>query len=464
MDTSRANVFTQGPLAATLARTALPIIFVMSMNGLLAVTDAVFLGYFAGADALSAVTLMFPAYMLLASLATLISSGMSSVLARKLGAGQIEDARSSFAGAHGLCLLVAALAMLLFLVAGSGLTRLAADGDEGIAGMAHKYLAITLLFSPLFFLLTVHGDALRNEGRAGLMAAISLVVSTANIGFDYVVIACLGFGVAGAALGTGAAQVLAMTGVVVFRTRGDTPLRLQTLSAKQLTCDWARILALGAPQSLGFLGTAIGSAATVTALQIYAPADYETNVAAYGVVTRILTFAYLPLLGFCQALQSMIGNNLGAGLLHRSDGVLRIGLAAAIGYCLTLQILLTVYARQAGGIFSDAPALAEEIAHILPMIVGLYFASGPHLVIASYFQARGKAAVAGLLSLLKPYVFFVPLVFVLPAAVGANGIWLASPIAEGCLAVACLTLLALLARRDKARLGLFLKKMEEPGE
>jgi Na+-driven multidrug efflux pump len=90
---SHANSFLTGPLGPIYARTALPIIFVMGMNGALAVVDALFLGHFAGADALAAVTLMFPLYMLIVALATLVSSGMSSILARHLGAGRTGGAR-----------------------------------------------------------------------------------------------------------------------------------------------------------------------------------------------------------------------------------------------------------------------------------------------------------------------------------------------------------------------------------
>lgn len=76
------NPFITGPLAPIFVRTALPIILVMSMNGLLTVVDAIFLGRYVGADALGAVTLMFPIYMLIVAMATLVSNGMSSILAR----------------------------------------------------------------------------------------------------------------------------------------------------------------------------------------------------------------------------------------------------------------------------------------------------------------------------------------------------------------------------------------------
>lgn len=71
---SLTNSYLAGPLGPIYARTALPISFVMGMNGLLAVADALFLGHFVGAQALGAVTLMFPLYMLIVALATLVCS------------------------------------------------------------------------------------------------------------------------------------------------------------------------------------------------------------------------------------------------------------------------------------------------------------------------------------------------------------------------------------------------------
>ncbi|MGR3723400.1 MATE family efflux transporter [Abyssibius alkaniclasticus] len=100
------NPYTHGPLGAVFAKTALPIILVMGMNGLLAVADALFLGHYVGAAALGAVTLMFPLYMFITALATLVASGMSSILARHLGAGHINAAQRVFAGAHGLARLL----------------------------------------------------------------------------------------------------------------------------------------------------------------------------------------------------------------------------------------------------------------------------------------------------------------------------------------------------------------------
>ncbi|MFC6655434.1 MATE family efflux transporter [Roseibium salinum] len=453
-DTSRANAYISGALLPTLFKTALPII-VMSMNGLLTVVDAIFLGTFVGPDALSAVTLMFPAYMLLAALAVLVSSGMSSILARHLGGGRASDAGAVFAGAHGLALCLSALAMVLFWIFGRQVTLAAAEGAVSVAEMAYTYLSITVTFSPLLFVLSINADALRNEGRVTLMAALSLFVSLANIACNYVLIVILDLGVAGSAYGTVLAQTLAFTALLAFRLTGKTLLRPNALTPFSLTSNWPSILSLGTPQSLSFIGIALGSAATFTMLQRIGADGYETTVAAFGIITRIMTFAYLPLLGLAQALQSMIGNNFGALLYQRSDNTVRLGLAVAFVYCAGVQAVLSVFARPIGLLFVDDTAVAGEVARILPSIIAMYFMAGPLFIVATYFQSIGDAKRAVLLSLAKPYVFFIPLVITLPAFVGERGIWLASPSGETLLLVLTLAVLAITARSSPARWGLF---------
>ncbi len=454
------NMFTHGPLGAIFAKTALPIIFVMSMNGLLAVVDAVFLGVFVGPDALGAVTLMFPLYMLIVSLATLVASGMSSLLARHLGGGRHDEARAVFAGAHGLALSLSVGLFLLFLTFGRQVTLLAAGGSAPLAEMGHNYLGITVMFSPVLFVLSVNSDALRNEGRVGFMAAMSLLVSLANIGFNYVLIALLGLGVAGSAYGTVMAQALAFAIILAFRLRGRTELRPSALLHHSPMAAWKRILALGAPQSLNFIGLALGSAAIIAALQLIETGTYATTVSAYGIITRIMTFTFLPLLGLSHALQSITGNNYGAELWRRSDDSLRLGMMIALLYCLIAEIVLIGFARPIGFLFVEDGEVVSEVERIMPMMVAMFFAAGPLVMIATYFQAIGDAGRAAILGLSKPYLFAIPLTFLLPLAFGEKGIWMAGPAAEILLLGLTAIVLSTTARRQELKWGLFKEAAE----
>ncbi|MEP3279239.1 MAG: MATE family efflux transporter [Stappiaceae bacterium] len=449
------NSFTDGPLGTIYLKTALPIIFVMGMNGLLSVADAVFLGIFVGPEALAAVTLMFPIYMLIVALSTLVSNGMSSLLARFLGAGEMENARAVFAGAHGLAVLLGANLILLFLLLGQPMTLLAAGGSEELAQMGLIYLRITVLFSPLLFVLSVNSDALRNEGRVGFMAAMSLLVSVANIGFNYVLIAGFDMGVAGSAYGTASAQALAFAIILAFRLFGNTSLRPSTVLRYSVRRYWGQMLALGAPQSLNFIGLALGSAAIITALQWVGSPGYADTVSAYGIITRVITFAFLPLLGLSFAMQTITGNNYGAALWRRSDATLRIALWVAFIYCAVVQGVVMSLPSQIGSIFVDDPAVIAEVARILPVMTSVFFLMGPLMMVATYFQAIGSAANAAILGLTKTYAFAIPLTFLLPVWFGEIGVWYAGPLAEVMLLGLTVAVLWKVAQNTQLKWGIF---------
>ena len=452
---TQTNTYLTGPLGPIYAKTALPIIFVMGMNGLLAVADALFLGHFAGHQALAAVTLMFPLYMLVVALATLVSSGMSSILARHLGASRLHDANRVFAGAQGLAVALGMVLILLFLVFGKTVVVLAAVGSEMLAELGLIYLRITVIAAPMMFVLSVNSDALRNEGLVLLMAAMSLLTSVANICFNYLLIGIFEMGVAGSAYGTALAQALALSTILAFRVYSNTGLQPSVIWRHSPLSNWGQILALGAPQSLNFIGLALGSAAILVALQWVESAQYDATVSAYGIITRLITFAFLPLLGLAHAMQTITGHNFGAGAFQRSDNSLRTAVLAAFIYCLVLQTSMTAFAQQIGAMFVDDRIVISEVGRILPIISAGFFLAGPMMMIAMHFQAIGNAGLAAILGLSKPYIFAIPLTFALSGNVGELGIWLAAPFAE--LLLLCLTgaVLMHLAHHRSLRWGLF---------
>lgn len=453
------NPFLDGPLPAIFARTALPIIFVMSMNGLLTVADALFLGHYVGEAALAAVTVVFPLYMLIAAFATIVASGMASLLARHLGGQRLDAAHEVFASAHWLALGAGAVLIALFVLFGQAVIALAAGGDGEIIPLATTYLRILVVFSPVFFLLSVNFDALRSEGRMGFMAASSLLVSLGNIGFNYLLIAVFELGVAGSAYGTILAQALALGIIVAYRVRARTVLRPTAFLGRITTSGWGGILALGAPQGLNFLGVALGSSAILVALQRVGTPDYAATVTAYGIVTRVLTFAILPILGLSQAMQTVTGNNHGAGQWRRKNESLGLGLGVALVLCILVQIVATFFARPIGTVFVDDPRVVAEVAAIMPVMVALYVLSGPHIMLAAHFQAIGDAPRAAILGLSKPYLFAIPLTFALPLLFGAEAIWWTTPAAEAMLAMLTGLVLLQTARRNSLRWGL----LERPG-
>jgi putative MATE family efflux protein len=444
------NGFLAGSMPSLYLKTAAPIILVMGMNGLLTIVDAYFLGAFVGAEALAAVTLMFPLFMVITALATLVGFGLASVMARLLGASDYDRARRVLVGAHGLSLVISLLLMAAFRLGGTELIGRMANGSDELARMGNAYISILVWFSPLVFLLSVHGDALRSEGKLALMAGATVLVSLANIVFNYVLIVVLDWSVAGSAWGTVFAQSLALAIIVAYRIRGETVLKLSSLPPS----SWGEMLALGSPQSLSFIGIALGSGAVIAAIQLWDPEGYAATVAAYGIVTRILTFTFLPLMGLSMAMQTIVGNNFGAALWTRTDDGLLFGLGAAFVYCLAVQVSLVSARGGIGGLFVDDTDTIAALRHILPMVTLAYFISGPMMIISGYFQAIGDAPRALLLSVTRTYLFSIPLIFSLPLLIGPDGIWLAGASAELLMVAVVAVVLARARRSNGFRFGL----------
>jgi putative MATE family efflux protein len=454
LSTPHDNIYLAGPLPALFARTATPIIVVMGVNGLFTVVDAYFLGVYVGADALTAVTLMFPLYMLLVALSTLVSNGFASVFARLVGGGDRDRAHIVFAQAVQLALVVCAVLIALFLMAGNNLSLMAANGNAALAGMGYTYISILILCSPLVFVLSINIAALRSEGLLTAMAAITLMSALLNILFDYLFIVELGAGVAGSAYGTVLAQLCAMTAVILYRksTASGTPARRMRLWPG--SGHWRELLALGAPSSLGYIGMSLSAGLTLYCLQLWAAETYAATAGAFGIITRLITFTFLPLLGLSMAFQTIAGNNYGARLPARTDGSIKLALMLALVYCVTVELVFLSTRSRIGYIFIRDDVIVGEIARILPFVVFTMFIFGPVMMIGSYFQAIGDAPRAALLGLSRTYMFALPLTFMLPFWFGEPGIWYAGIVAELLVMITAMLVLMHRKRRTGKRWGL----------
>lgn len=452
------SAFLSAPLGPLFLRTALPIIVVMMLSGLQNVIDAIFLGQVVGAVAVAAVSAIFPVTMIAIALSSLVNSGMSSRLARRLGAGEIDAARAVFASAHGLALVVSCLLISGMLIGGEALTRATSGGDADVAVMSITYLAITLGAAPVMFLLGLHVDALRCEGRAPVMALLSVLVTLFNIALNGLFIVYLDMGVAGSAWGTVLAQALGFALLLGLRARIDTPLPLTALKAGRWWGGWGRMLALGAPLSLSFIGLALVSSITITMLQVTDSPTYKSTLAAYGIATRLVGFAFLPLMGLAQGLQAIVGNLVGARMYDRSDRALMIALGVGLAYCGALELVFQLASPALGRMFVDDALVVSELGRILRHTSALYVVTGPVLLLGLYFQSVGDAGRAGLLTLPKTLVVQPVLIVALGFALGEPGIWIAAPIGDAVLAT--LAVVVLLRARRPGRAGLGVR--EEP--
>jgi putative MATE family efflux protein len=452
MDSANANnMFLHGSLPTLFFRTAAPIILIMTFNGLYVVADAYFIGIYAGADALSAVSLIFPMMMMMLALGTLVSGGMSSILARHLGAGRRAEANRTFTGAHILSLGVVAVVYLIYFLFGRSIIEAGSGGASGVADNAAAFMTVMVVFAPISYFLTLNIDGLRCEGRLGFMTLVTISATLLNIAFNWLFMGGFGWGVVGSAFGSILAQGICLLVVLSYRLRNRGVLRLGALGR---VAEWRQILALGIPSSFGFLGISLNSAAVITNIRLWEGAHYVEVIAAYGVVTRLLTFAYLPMMGVSIAFQTIAGNNFGARMMARTNGSLKLALLFAALYCGVIQIVAQLYANELGNFFAGNADIGRQVGRILPWTTLVYVLCSLPVILSGYFQAIGEAGNAGILGLGRTYLLSIPLLFILPHVFGEPGIWMAAPVADIAMVGIIIIVLAINAAKRGWRFGL----------
>lgn len=449
------NYLTQ-PIGKLFLTTALPIIMIMVVNGLFNLVDAYFLGIFVGSAALTAVTVMFPVQMLIYSLTTMISNGFASIVARRLGAKDLRGAADSFAVAILLGIGLSIVMMVVFLLFGEKLVSWVTDGDPQLTQMAWTYMSIMMFTSPLIFILSVQFDGLRSEGKMGFLTIISLSVTLLNMLFNYVFIVILDMGVAGSAWGTVAAQLCSLSAIMIYRLRGFSKLGFHMPNMSTFVRVAKENLALGAPLSLNYLSISLIAGSVVAMLKFYGGDNYTVTVGAYGIITRLMTFAFMPLLGISMAFQSIAGNNFGGNEAARVNISTKTALLVAFGYCILIEVVFMSFPGQLAASFvKDAPMIAET-ARVLPFVMIMYFTVGPTIILSGFYQAIGDAKRAAILSLSRNYLIGFPLLMLVPRFFGEPGIWYASPIGDVIMIGLTTTVLSIAQRRKGYRAGIFL--------
>jgi len=449
------NYLTQ-PIGKLFLTTALPIIMIMVVNGLFNLVDAYFLGIFVGATALTAVTVMFPVQMLIYSLTTMISNGFASIVARRLGADDLRGAADSFAVAIVMGMAVSFVLMLVFLAFGYPLVEWVTDADPELTAMAWTYMSIMMFTSPLVFILSIQFDALRSEGKMGFMTLVSLSVTLLNMLFNYLFIVTFDMGVAGSAWGTVAAQLCSLTAIMAYRLRGFSKLGFHMPDLSTFKRIAKENLALGAPLSLNYLSISLIAGSVVAMLKFYGSEDYTVTVGAYGIITRLMTFSFMPLLGISMAFQSIAGNNFGGNQPDRVNISTKTALLVALGYCLIIEVVFLSFPTQIAGSFVNDEKMISEVGRILPFFMVMYFTVGPSIILSGFFQAIGDAKRAAILSLSRNYLIGLPLLSIVPRFLGETGIWIASPIGDVIMLSLTVVVLIVAQKRKGYRGGVFL--------
>ncbi len=377
------------PIVGPLLRLALPTVAVLVVQTFVGVAEIYFVG-FLGTDALAGMTLVFPVLMLMTMMANgAIGGGVSSAVARALGAGRRHDADALVV--HGLVVGAAFGLAFTALVLGAGGPLFGALGGSGAAvAAAERYAAFVFGAAALIWTVNLMAAALRGAGQVKVPALVSLGGAVIVVPLSPALIFGLGplprLGIAGAGIAIVIYYVLALAVLSAYLRAPRSPLRLGRARLEgRLFRD---ILSVGGLSAVGTVQTNLTVAVFTALVGRYGTAA----LAGYGLASR-LDYVLIPLLfGLGTATIAMVGQSVGAGRMDRAWRIAWI--SAAIGTAVTEAIGLSAAAFPAHwmGLFTADGQVIAAGGQYLRIAGPFYGLVGLGMML--YFAAQGAKRVA----------------------------------------------------------------------
>lgn len=410
----------------SLMRFALPNIIMMVFLSMYTIVDGMFISRYVGTLALSAVNMTYPLNCVEMALGIMLASGGSAVIARQLGEGAQTDARHNFS----FLLVVSVCISLVFLLAGIFTLKPivhALGASEAQFELCCTYARILLLFSPAFFLQTAFQTLFITAGRPGLGLAATVGGGLTNIVLDYVFIARLHWGIAGAAVATGLGYLVpAVAGLVFFAWN-----RRGTLFFVRPRADWHMLLFACANGSSEMVTNIANAITTYLFNLIFLHYWGEDGVAS---ITIVLYFQFVftaVFFGFSMGVAPVFSYKYGAQDAPQLHRLFRY----CIGFILLCSVFCTVLSllviRPCLMLFTDAGShvFAITIAGF-PIYAVSFLFMGVSIFASSLFTAFSDGRVSAIISFARTLVFLVGMLLLLPMLLGEVGVWLAVPAAE----------------------------------
>ena len=436
------NAYSRPVTLGNVMKFAVPTIVMTVFMSFYTMVDGLFVSNLIGTDALSAVNLTAPVIALVTAISTMLATGGSAVIMKKMGEQKTREANEDFT----FLIIVNVIAGLIM----SGLGYLVMDKifesmalSPKVFSYCHLYLSRYLIFVIPILLMNNFTLYMIAAGKSALSMICSIAGGILNMALDFVLIAVLDMGIAGAAIATGLGySVTAVVGMVIFTDKN------QMLHFVKPVCRF-KTLYHAAANGSSEMATALVTG-IVTMMFNWTMLKYvgENGVAAITIIMYVLMFATSLYTGYSYGVAPMISFYYGEQNHEKLKKLVRMSLRIiqiiALGTLVislgAAEPLASVFARPDNPVYGLA-VTGNRICSVALIFIGFnVFASG-------MFTALSNGLVSAVLAFSRSFVFMVIAMLILPAIWGVTGVWLATPVAE--FAAICLSVVMFAKYRKK---------------
>lgn len=409
-----------------LLRYAIPAIVAMTAASLYNMMDSIFIGHGVGTMAIAGLAITFPFMNLAAAFGALVGVGASTLVSVKMGQKDLKSAEAVLGNVILLNLIIGSLFTVICLCfLDTILVFFGASADT--LPYARDYMEVILYGNIITHVYMGLNEVMRASGYPQRAMAATLFAVVINGVLNALFIFVFDMGIQGAALGTIAAQFLALLGVLFHFTRKKSYIRFQSGIFRMKRHIVMSMLAIGLSPFLINLCACLVVLLINNGLKTHGG---DLHVGAYGIVNRIAFLFIMIVMGLNQGMQPIAGYNFGARQFGRVLQVLKYTILCGVSVTTLGFLACQLFPRSIIYLFTADEQLAAISEHGLRIILAAFPLVGFQMVSSSFFQSIGMAKKAIFLSLTRQLIFLVPCLLILPHYWGTEGVWASCPIAD----------------------------------
>lgn len=430
MEVIRGNRMETEKVGRLLFSMAFPAIIAQIINVLYNIVDRMYIGHIPdiGADALTGVGVTMPLIMVISAFAALVSMGGAPRASIKMGMKDKNAAERILGNCTSALVIVALILTALVLLFGKQMLMMF-GASENTIGYALDYMNIYAM-GTIFVQLSLGLNAfITAQGFAKTSMLTVTIGAVTNIILDPILMFGFGMGVKGAALATIISQAISAVWVIWFLMGKRSQLTIRNENLKIDLKVFLPCIALGMSP---FVMQATESILVITfnsSLQHYGG---DLAVGAMTILSSVMQFSILPIMGLTQGAQPIISYNYGAKNLSRVKETFVLLLKSTLVYSTLLWLMVMLFPQIFAGMFTgDARLIAATISALR-----IYMAASLLLAVQiscqQTFIALGNAKISIFLALLRKVILLIPLIFILPQFIEdkVTAVFLAEPIAD----------------------------------
>jgi len=417
------------PVNKLLVSMSVPMIVSMLIQALYNIVDSIFVAQLSE-NALTAVSLAFPAQNLMVGFAIGTCVGVNALVSRHLGEKDRKGASKIAANGVFLCFMTFVVFLILGIIFSEYFYKVQTKVPEIIEG-GTVYLRICTICSFGIFGQFIFEKLLQATGKTfytmitqGIGAIINIILDPIFI-FGYFGVEKMG--IAGAAIATVIGQIFACVLAFLYNKKKNTEVDIIFSDIiKPDTKAIKSIYAIGIPTTIM---NSIGSVMTF-ALNKILIGFTETAAAVFGVYFKLQSFIFMPVFGLNNGMVPIIGYNYGAKNKERLLKTIKLSVMYAVSIMLVGFFVMQIFPEKLLGFFNASENMIKIGVPALRIISISFIFAGYCIVVGSVFQALGKATKSLFVSLGRQIVILIPTAYLLSLTGNVNNVWWSFPIAE----------------------------------